>query len=140
MSATHDDSGTVPPRRSERGVAELFIDLVRESSRLFRQEIALAHAELEAKLGQLGTGAVAMAVGGLIIYAGFLAVLLAAGLGLALLLQPWLAALIVGTVTIIVGTIIAFMGKRMFGSGTLVPERMLRSLRKDVECIRGQVR
>jgi putative superfamily III holin-X len=46
-------------------------DLAHESAKLLRLEFALARAELEAKLGQLGTGAVEMAVGGLIIYAGF---------------------------------------------------------------------
>jgi hypothetical protein len=139
MSVRHDDIDAMPPPRSERSMAELFGDLARESSRLLRQEYELARAELEAKLSQLGTGAVEMVVGGLIIYAGFLALLVAAGLALALVLQPWLAALAVAAVTVITGAIITFMGKRAVGSGVLVPERTLRSLRKDAAWARTQM-
>src|ERR1700676_1027099 len=112
MSVGPDDIGTMPPPRSERSVAGLFGDLARECSKLFRQEIALGRAELAAKLRQFGTAAIEIVAGGLIVYAGFLALLVAAGLGLALVVPPWLAALIVGAVTVTIGAIIAFMGKR----------------------------
>ena len=135
-----DDIDGMPPPRSARSMAGLFGDLAREASRLFRQEIALGRAELEAKLSQLGTGAVEMVAGGLVIYAGFLALLVAAGLGLALVLQPWLVALAVGAVTVIVGALIAIRGKRAISSRTLVPERTLRSLRKDAAWAREQMR
>jgi hypothetical protein len=138
MSVGPDGIDAMPPR-SERTVADLFGDLARESSRLLRLELALARAELEAKLGQLGTGVVEMAVGGLIIYAGFLALLVGLGLALALALKPWLAALAVGGLTVIVGAIIAFMGKRKVGSGAFVPERTLRSLGKDAAWARRRM-
>jgi len=140
MSINPDDIDGMPPPRSDRSMAGLFGDLARETSRLFRQEIALARAELEATLSQLGTGAVEMVAGGLVIYAGFLALLVAAGLGLALVLPPWLAALAVGAVTVIVGALIAYMGKRAVSSRTLVPVRTLRSLRKDAAWAREQMR
>ena len=139
MSIGQDDNDTMPPPRSERSMAGLFGDLARESSRLLRLEVALARAELQAKLGQLGTGAVEIAVGGSIAYAGFLALLVAAGLGLAHVMRPWLAAFAVGAVTVIVGAIVAFIGKRKVGSGALVPERTLRSLRKDAAWARRQM-
>jgi hypothetical protein len=138
MSVGPDGIDTMPPR-SERSMAGLFGDLARESSRLLRLELALARAELEAKLGQLSTGAVEMAVGGLIIYAGFLATLVGLGLALALVLKPWLAALAVGGVTVIVGATIAFMGKRKVGSSAFIPERTVRSLRKDAAWARRQM-
>jgi hypothetical protein len=140
MSVGQDDFSAMPPPRSERSVAGLFGDLAHESASLLRLEFALARAELEAKLGQLGTGAVEMAVGGLIIYAGFLALLAAAGLGLALVLRPWLAALAVGVITVVIGAIVAFMGRRKIDPGALVPERALRSLGKDAAWARGQMR
>jgi Putative Actinobacterial Holin-X, holin superfamily III len=140
MSVRPDDLYDMPPPRSERSMAGLFGDLARLITRLLHQEIALGRAELGAKLSELGTGAVEMVAGGLIIYAGFLALLVAAGLGLALVLQPWLAALAVGAVTVIIGAIIAFIGKRAVSSRTLVPERTLRSLRKDAAWAREQMR
>jgi hypothetical protein len=140
MSVNPDGIDAMPPPRSERSIAGLLGDLARESSRLLRLEIALARAELEVKLSQLGIGAVEIVSGGLIIYAGFLALLVAAGLGLAFVLQPWLAALAVGAVTVIIGAIIVFIGKRALESHTLIPERTLRSLRKDVAWAREQMR
>ena len=140
MSVSPDDIDGMPPPRSERSMAGLFSDLARLISRLLHQEIALGRAELGAKLSELGTGAVEMVAGGLIIYAGFLALLVAAGFGLALVFQPWLAALAVGAVTVIIGAIIAFIGKRAVSSRTLVPERTLRSLRKDAAWAREQMR
>lgn len=139
MSVNPNDIDGMSPPRPDRSMAGLFGDLLRATSRLFRQEIALARAELEAKLSQLGIGAVEMVAGGLVIYAGFLALLAAAGLGLALVLPPWLAALAVGAVTVLVGTLVAYMGKRAVRSRTLVPERTLRSLRKDAAWAREQM-
>jgi putative superfamily III holin-X len=140
MSVGRDDIGAMPPPRSERSVAALFGDLARECSQLFRQEIALGRAELEAKVSQFGTAALEILAGGLIVYAGFLALLVGAGLGLALLIQPWLAALVVGAVTVTIGAILAYMGKRALESRTLIPKRTLRSLRKDAAWAREQMR
>jgi hypothetical protein len=140
MAVSHDDIGARLPPVSERSVAGLFGDLAHQGSRLFHQEITLARAEFEAKLGQLGSSALTIIVGGSIIYAGFLALLVAAGLGLALVMRPWLAAVAVGGVTVVIGTIIAFMGKHAVGSGALVPKRTLRSLREDAAWARGQMR
>jgi hypothetical protein len=130
----------MPPPRSDHSIAGLIGSLAREASKLLRLEISLARAELEAKLSEVGTGAIEMVAGGLIIYAGFLALLVAAGLGLALVLQPWLAALVVGAVTLSIGAITAFMGKRTLESHTLIPERTLRSLREDAAWAREQMR
>ena len=96
--AERDDIGAVPPR-TDRSMSSLLSALAREASRLFRQEMALARAELADKLGQLGTGAAEMIIGGFIIYGGFLVLLAAAVLGLAQVLSPWLAAVVVGVVT-----------------------------------------
>jgi putative superfamily III holin-X len=137
--AEHDDIGTVPPH-TDRSMSGLLSALAREASRLFRQEIALARAELADKLGQLGTGAAEMIVGGFIVYAGFLVLLVAAVLGLALVLPPWLAAVVVGVVTVLVGGSVLLKGRRDVGPRSLVPDRTIRTLRDDAEWAREQMR
>jgi hypothetical protein len=137
--ASREDAAAMP-RQRERSIAGLFGDLARESSRLFRQEIALAKAELIGKAGQLGIGAAEMVAGGLVIYAGFLALLAAAVLGLAQIVAPWLAALIVGVVVLLVGAAIAFKGRRDMQPTNLVPDRTLKSLRDDATWAREQMR
>lgn len=139
MTAGPDDIGAMPSR-VERTVAGLFAALAREASRLFRQEVALAKAELAAKLGRLGAGAAEIVVGGFVVYGGFLALLAAAILGLATVLSPWLSALIVGVVAVIVGGGVMLKGRRDVGPGNLIPDRTLRSLREDARWAREQMR
>jgi hypothetical protein len=81
-----------------------------------------------------------MVAGGLIIYAGFLALLAAAILGLAHVLAAWLSALIVGVVALLVGAGVVFKGRRDLELRNLVPDRTLRTLREDAEWAREQMR
>jgi Putative Actinobacterial Holin-X, holin superfamily III len=134
-----DDMGSPPPRQ-ERSVAGLFADLGRETSRLFRQEVALAKAELVGKTRQLGAGAVEIAIGAFILYAGLLVLLEAAVFALALVLPIWAAALIVGGVAVLVGGILLLKGRADVGPRALVPDRALRSLRENAEWAREQMR
>jgi hypothetical protein len=91
-------------------------------------------------MGQLGTGAAEMIAGGVVVYAGFLALVAAAILGLATVLQPWLAALIVGLVVIAIGAVAIFKGRRDVEPANLRPDRTLRTLREDAEWAREQMR
>ena len=134
-----DDIGTVPPH-ADRSMSRLLSALAREASRLFRQEIALARAELADKLGQLGTGAAEMIAGGFILYGGFLVLLAAAVLGLAQVWPAWLAAVVVGVVTVLVGAGVLLKGRCDVGPRSLVPDRTIRSLRDDAEWAREQMR
>jgi hypothetical protein len=134
-----DDTATVPPR-GERSMAGLFSDLAQEASRLFRQQVALARAELAEKFRQLGAGVAELAVGGFLLYAGFLVLLQAAVFALALVLPLWVAALIVGSVTIGLGGLVLLKGRRDVGPRRLMPDRTLRSLREDREWAREQMR
>ncbi len=139
MPVSHDDIRPMPPG-AERTVAGLFGDLARETSRLIRQEVALAKSEVMGKVGRMGLGAAEAAVGGFIAYAGFLVLLAAAVLGLAEVLAAWLAALIVGIVVVAVGAFILLKGRHDMVPGNLKPERTLRTLRDDAEWAREQMR
>jgi hypothetical protein len=140
MVARDDDTFTTLPPRRERSIASLFGDLARESTRLLRQEIALAKSEMLAKLTQLGMGAGELIAGALILYAGFLVLLAAAVLGLSLVVPPWAAALIVGGVVLLIGLGVALKGRRDMKVEKLVPERTLRTLREDADWAREQMR
>jgi hypothetical protein len=140
MVAHRSEDAEMPPPRPERGVAGLFGDLARETTRLFRQEVALARAEILGKLGQVGIGAAEMVAGGLLIQAGFLALLAAAILGLSLVLAPWLAALSVGVAVVLIGGALVFRGRRDVAPRTLTPDRTLRTLREDAAWAREQMR
>src|SRR3954454_7209835 len=83
----------------ERSLFALFSDLWRETSTLVHKEAELAKAELSEKVSQVGTGVAELAIGGAIVFAGFIVLLLALSNGLMHILPEeqadWLAPLIV---------------------------------------------
>ena len=81
----------------------------------------------------MGMGAAELVAGGLIAYSGLLVLLAVAVLGLALLLRPWLAALIVGIVVVLIGAGLALKGRRGVKPDNLARDRTLRSLCDDAD-------
>jgi MFS family permease len=141
--AIHDETlaaaGATPPPRSDRRVASLLSDLANQIGALVRQEVALFKAELLEKLGMIGRGAGAIAAGALIALSGWLALVAAAILGLAIILAPWLATLIVGVVLLGIGGALLYFGKSRFDSDALAMRRTLGSLREDESWVREQL-
>ncbi len=139
----HDEglasAGTTAPPRSDRSVAALLSDLANQIGSLVRQEVALFKAELLEKLGLIGRGVGAIAIGALIALSGWLALVAAAVLGLAIVLAPWLAALIVGLVLIGVGGALLYFGKSRLDADRLAMRRTLGSLREDEAWVREQI-
>ena len=131
------DSGTRP--KADRSVAALLADLANQTNLLFRQEVALFKAEMRQKLGRLGRGVIAIVMAGLIAFSGWLALLAAAVLGLANVVAPWLAALIVGVLMLAIGGGLFYIGRRRLDADALIPRRTLSSLREDEAWIKGHV-
>jgi hypothetical protein len=139
MAAAFD----TPPREG-RSLIALFSDLWRETSTLVHEEAELAKAEMSEKVSQVGTGVAAIAIGGAIVFAGFIVLLLAAVNALALMLPPdhadWLAPLIIGLAVIVIGFIALATGRHELKAGNLRPERTMQSLRRDGELVKEHVR
>jgi hypothetical protein len=131
------------PLGENRSLIALFSDLFRETSTLVHQEALLAKAEISEKVSDLGKGIAAIAIGGAIIFAGFIVLLFAASNGLALLLPPehadWLAPLIVGLAVIVLGFVALAMGKHELSANHLKPSRTMESLRKDTQMVKEHV-
>ena len=140
MSDQGEAYAPFPPRRDHRSIGTLLSDLARLTGLLLRQETALLKAEMTQHVGQLGTGAGLMIAGGMLAFAGLLYLLAAAMMGLALVVDLWLAALIVGIVVLALGSVLAWVGRRAFRTDQLAPQRTIRSLKDDAEWLRGQMR
>jgi hypothetical protein len=56
-------------------------------------------------------------------------------LGLATVLQPWLAALVIGAAVAIIGAVLVMAGVRSVDPSTLKPARTAESLRRDRDVI-----
>ncbi|PFG37170.1 membrane protein [Flavimobilis soli] len=136
-----DGARTGASKNDEPSVGELFGRLTEHTTRLVRAEIALAKAELKAKLTKIGIGA------GLLVAAGVLSLYAlgklfdAAALGLAEVVAPWLAFLIVGVVLLIIVGILAAVGAKALKAGTPpVPEKAIDNVKTDVEEIKKGLR
>ena len=75
----------------------------------------------------------------MIAFSGWLALVAAAILGLAIVLAPWLAALIVGLVLVGVGAGLLYFGKSRLDADALAMRRTLGSLREDEAWVREQM-
>jgi hypothetical protein len=91
----------------------------------------------------VGKGIAAIAIGGAILCAGFLILLIAASHGLALMLPEehanWLAPLIVGLAVVVLGFVALGIGKHELSSSNLQPSRTIESLRRDGELVKEHV-
>lgn len=121
-------------RPQDASVAELVQQLSEQASRLARQEVELAKAEMTVKGKRLGIGAGAFGGAGLVALFGLGALTTAVILALDTAMAGWLAALIVAVVYLAVAGALALMGKSKVESATPpVPERAVASVKRDVE-------
>jgi MFS family permease len=119
---------------SDASLGELVKQLSEQSSRLARQEIELAKAELAAKGKRAGIGAGMFGGAGAFGFYGLGALIAAAVLALATAVTPWLAALIVAVVLAAIAGILALIGKHEIQEATPpVPEQAAESVKEDVE-------
>jgi membrane protein len=91
------DAGGLPARDpQDRPIGQLVSDATEQITRLVRDEMRLAAAELQHKGKRLGAGAGLIGGAGVLAFYGGAALVAALILGLATQIVAWLAALIVG--------------------------------------------
>ena len=127
-------------RKEERSLAELFTDLTRDIGLLVRQEVGLATTELSHKATRAGREVATLIVGGLVVYAGLLAVLAAIIIGLAAAgMTWWLAALVVGVVVAVIGAVLIQRSLERLKHLDLTPQETLDTLKEDAQWARKQI-
>jgi membrane protein len=138
-----DATGPHRPRpAAERSLGELFRELSADGSRLVRQEIALARAEMRRNVAAVTGHAGMVAVGAAMAVAGALVLMaaLVAFLGDVLLGERyWLAALLVGVLLLGGGGALAFLAVKRMGAGGMAPAETLAALRETSGWARAEV-
>lgn len=130
-----------PDGASDPSVGELFGRLTEHTTRLVRAELALAKAELTAKLTKIGIGVGLLAAAGVLSLYALDKLFDAAALGLAEAFAPWLAFLIVGVALLIIVGILAAVGIKSLKAGTPpTPERAIDNVKTDVDEIKKGLR
>ncbi len=116
---------------------ELVSRLSNEVSQLVRDELRLAQAEMRGKAKKAGIGAGMFGAAGLLALYGGGVLITTAILALALAVDAWLAALIVGVVLLAAAGVAALLGKqRVQEAAPPVPSRAVDSVKRDIETVR----
>jgi uncharacterized membrane protein YqjE len=120
--------------QADRSTAGLLRQLSQQTGDLVRQEMELAKAELTEKGKAAGLGAGMFGGAGLVALYAVGALTASAILALAIVLDAWLAALIVGVVYAAIAGILALTGRKKVEQATPpVPEQAIESTKEDVE-------
>src|SRR5215208_3424430 len=128
-------------RADDKPLGELVQDLSRQTSSLIRQEMRLAQAELAEKGKHAGKGAGMFGGAGLVALYGVGALIAAAVLGLATVIEPWIAAATIGACLLLIAGMLALTGKKELDeAGPPKPEQTLDSVQRDIETVKARAR
>ena len=105
---------------------------------LVRSEIRLAQAEVAQKGKRAGVGIGMFSVAGLLAFLGLGTLVATAVLGLANVVDAWLAALIVALVLLAGAAVAGLVGKNKVSEATpAAPEKAIRGIKDDIATVKG---
>jgi len=126
---------------AEQSTSELVQRASEQISRLVRDELTLARAELAEKGKHAGVGVGLFGGGGVLALYGLGALLIAIGLLLDLVMPNWVAALIVAVVLFLVAGVMALLGKKQVSQAVPpMPKAAADSVRADVDTVKAAVK
>jgi hypothetical protein len=121
---------------SEASTGELIAQATDDVSTLIRSEIQLAKKDLATSGKRLGVGAGMFGVAGTLALYGLGALVAAGILGIAEVLDAWLAALIVGGGLFVVAGLAGLVGKMRVSRVAEAPRERVESVKADVAAAR----
>jgi hypothetical protein len=131
-------ANTVDP--DSASTAELVQRASEQISRLVRDELRVAVAELKAKGRHAGAGAGLFGGAGVVALYGLGAAIATVIVALALVMPAWLAALVVTVVLFAVAGVMALVGRAQIRQvGPPVPEQTVNSVKEDVQAVKDAV-
>jgi hypothetical protein len=139
MIGTHEPYRQDTYRPDPRSLGDLFAELGQEIRTLLRQEWLLARTEMSQKVSRVGKDVAVLALGGAVLYAGFLAILATIIIALAIVLPWWLAALIVAVVVTAAGGALVWAGLAGLRSEDLTPRQTMATFRDDATWVKREI-
>jgi hypothetical protein len=125
--------------KESKSLGELFGELARETSTLIRQEVQLAQAEMTHKAATFGKNMAFVVVAGCLAFVGFQALVAAAILALAQVMDAWLAALIVGGVLAAIAVVLLVKAIGAMKNEGAAPKQTIETIKEDVQWAKKQV-
>ena len=125
--------------QAEPSLGQLLTELTGDMSTLARQELELAKAETMQKVSRATRSVIMMVAGGLLAYAGLIALVIAAAIALGSLMPYWLSSLIVGLVVVAIGAVLIISGRSRLTNISLVPQNTVETLKQDARWAKEQI-
>lgn len=126
---------------SDATTGQLLARLSEDVRGLVRSELQLARVEMTEKARETGVGVGMFGAAGIIALYGLGVLIATAILALALVLDAWLAALIVGVVLVAIAGIAALVGRgRVKHAAPLAPTETVDNVKQDVETVKRAAR
>jgi hypothetical protein len=138
MDPTEHESIRTRARQGFSSLGDVSSDLLRNILNLVRDEIRMASAEMWQKAANAGKSSTMLTVGGFVLYAGFLFLLVAAAMGLSRVIAPVWAFLVVGAAALLVGATLTMIGKRWL-SADIMPSETIDTAKEDTKWMRNQL-
>ncbi|WP_262927210.1 phage holin family protein [Phytohalomonas tamaricis] len=131
--AIEEERGNTAAKKgdSSTSFSSLVSMLMQDVSTLIRQEVQLGKTELSEKMTQIMAAVGSIVTAGVVALGGFLTLLACAVLALSNVLEPWLSALIVGVIALIIGMIMVQAGRKKLKAASLMPQRTMNSVQQD---------
>ena len=138
---SHPDSTPARPPDAEPTLGAIVHDLTTQIPELIRSEIRLAQAEMTEKGKRAGIGIGLFSGAGLLAFFGLATLITTAILGLSLVVDAWLAALIVAAVLFAAAAVLGLSGKKQVKEATpAAPARAVEGVKEDIATVKGQHR
>jgi xanthine/uracil permease len=147
-TSRYDAPDTVEAKRDEQSIASLLRQLRDDTTKLFRQEMALAKTEMSEKANRVSRNLAYLAVGGAVAYGGVILLLVAVAAFVAWLLTladvsnwvaAWLGLLIVGAVVAAIGYALVQKAINRLKAESPVPEKTVETLKEDKQWAQNKV-
>ena len=129
----------MPGATDDRSLGELMAELSRETAVLVRKEIELATTEMTTQAREARAHVAVMSAGGVLLHAGFLVILAGLVIGMVRLgVQPWLAAVVVAVLTMVLGYVLMNRGVSGLRRVRFVPRHTIETLKENAKWTTGQ--
>jgi uncharacterized membrane protein YqjE len=141
--AAEEDAMTAPIRQSTsngRTMSEVLQDIVANIQEIVRSEFRLAKVEIHEETTKAVRSSIPLVIGVLLsLYAlGF--ILLAVVHALSMVVDAWLATLIVGAGVLVISMILVSVGRKRFKQVKVVPEKTVVTVKENVQWAKHQIR
>lgn len=129
-----------PEVDGERSMAELVRSVASDTAMLVRKEAELARQELTEGVTAKGKAAGVLAVAAVLAVFAIGALTAAMAAALRLVMEPWAAWLVTAAALLVLGGIVAAVGRAVMRRSSIAPKETARTLKEDVEWARTQLK